>query len=300
MPVVATIQVIVIGAKQYKPINRFFIPSITSEALYELLGKASTGMLNSKGGDGMDVLFISAFHNTTDKQLLEKLLKVFFKYEEESRSYLGKGYFDKLLQKINDVASPELKNLISVNKEENKEEENMNAQQPSEMTNRQELDSKNKAELIQTALEILKKKQPSVIINADDLEVNVLGNDQDILVQWQRKVTFIPLKNRFNEIYKYDIMVSLMTNYISKSHYSDSKSSNYFESDSLFSLTNDDEKIIEIAKQVYNNSSKKGQIYVVEKENNYEIIHITESFRSSQLFEKGTFGKGVLTHKEKN
>jgi len=39
----------------------------------------------------------------------------------------------------------------------------MNDQKPSAMTNRQELDSKNKTELIQIALEILKKKQPSLI-----------------------------------------------------------------------------------------------------------------------------------------
>lgn len=175
----------------------------------------------------------------------------------------------------------------------------VNAQQPSEMNNRTELYSKNKQQLIETALEIMKEKQPSVIINADDFEVTVLGNDQNILVQWQRKVTFIPLKNRFNGIYQYDIMVSLMTDCISKSHYSDSKSNNYFESDSLFNLTNDDEKIIEMAKQVYNDSTEKGQIYIVENENDYEMIHITDSFRSSQLIEKDTFEKGLTTHKEK-
>ena len=29
------------------------------------------------------------------------------------------------------------------------------------------------------------------------------------------------------------------------------------------------------------------------------MIHITDSFRSSQLIEKGTFEKGFMTHKEK-
>ena len=158
---------------------------------------------------------------------------------------------------------------------------------------------KSKKELVELALEILKEKQPSAVINADDFEVSVLRNDQDVLVEWQRKVTFIPLKNRFNGIYQYDIMVSLRTNCISKSHYSDLQSNNYFEPDSLFSLTNDDNKIIEIAKKVYDDSTEKGQIYVLEKEKNYEIIQLTQSFRSSQLIEKGTFGKGVLTHKEK-
>lgn len=161
------------------------------------------------------------------------------------------------------------------------------------------LKSKQRQELIEMALEILKEKKPSVIIDSDDFEVSVLGNSQDILVQWLRKVTFIPLENRFKGIYQYDITVSLMTNCISKSHYSDLKYNNYVESDSLFSLTSDDEKIIEIAKQVYDDSNEKGQIYVVEKENHYEIIQITDTFRSGQLIDKKTFSKGLLTHKEK-
>ncbi|MDR7212089.1 TPR end-of-group domain-containing protein [Flavobacterium piscis] len=95
----------------------------TSEALYKLLKKASTDMLNSEGGDAMDELFVPAFKNTTDIKLQEKLLNVFFEYEKEARTYFGKKYFDALLQQIKDVASPELKNLILAKKEEGKEQE---------------------------------------------------------------------------------------------------------------------------------------------------------------------------------
>ena len=95
----------------------------TSEALYQLLKKASTDMLNSEGGDQMEDLFMPAFQNTTNLNLQKKLLKLFFKYEEEARTYFGKGYFDALLQQIKDIASPELEKLIAAKKEENKEQE---------------------------------------------------------------------------------------------------------------------------------------------------------------------------------
>lgn len=95
----------------------------TSEALYELLKKASTDMLNSQGGDQMEDLFIPAFQNTKDEQLQEKLLNVFFEYEKEARGYYGKSYFDQLLQQISDVGSAELQNLILKKKEESKEQE---------------------------------------------------------------------------------------------------------------------------------------------------------------------------------
>lgn len=95
----------------------------TSEALYQLLKKASTDMLNSEGGDQMEALFIPAFENAKDQELQEKLLQVFFEYEKEARGYYGKSYFDQLLLQINDVGSVELQDLILRKKEENKEPE---------------------------------------------------------------------------------------------------------------------------------------------------------------------------------
>lgn len=78
----------------------------TSEALYKLLKKASTDMLYSEGGDALDELFVPAFRNTEDKILQEKILNVFFKYQEEATTYYGEKYFDELLQNITGVVSP--------------------------------------------------------------------------------------------------------------------------------------------------------------------------------------------------
>ncbi len=100
-------------------------PQFTSEALYELLEKASTDMLNSEGGDQMEDLFIPAFQNTLDETLHKKLLEIFFKYVEEASIYYGKASFDNLLQQIIDIASPELEKLISTKKEENKRQEEL-------------------------------------------------------------------------------------------------------------------------------------------------------------------------------
>lgn len=100
-------------------------PQFTSEALYELLEKASTDMLNSEGGDQMEDLFIPAFQNTTDLNLQTKVLEVFFRYEEKAKTYYGKEYFIHLLQQIREIASPELEKIILAKKEENKEEEEL-------------------------------------------------------------------------------------------------------------------------------------------------------------------------------
>lgn len=88
----------------------------TSEVLYELLKKASTDMLNSEEGDAMDELFVPAFQNTKDQKIYEKLLNVFLKYKAEAKTYYGKEYFENLLQKIKEVASPELEHLILAKK----------------------------------------------------------------------------------------------------------------------------------------------------------------------------------------
>ena len=92
-------------------------PQFTSEALYKLLKKASTDMLNSEGGDEMETLFVPAFKNTTDLKLQEKLLKVFFKYKKEAKSFFDKTYFKELLEQIKEFASPELLQLILQKKE---------------------------------------------------------------------------------------------------------------------------------------------------------------------------------------
>jgi hypothetical protein len=88
----------------------------------------------------------------------------------------------------------------------------MNAQKTSAMKNREELDLKNKTELIQIALEILKEKQPSVVINSDDFESTAWKNSKEIVVKFRRYIRFIPLNT---EPYQYyDIIVKLITKQI--------------------------------------------------------------------------------------
>lgn len=85
----------------------------------------------------------------------------------------------------------------------------MNAQKPSAMTNRQELDRKNKAQLIKLGMEILKEKQPSIVINPDDFEGTAWGNSKEIIVKFRRYIRFIPLNT--NPFQYYDITVNLIT-----------------------------------------------------------------------------------------
>jgi len=85
----------------------------------------------------------------------------------------------------------------------------MNAQKTSAMTNRHELDSKYKAELIQTAVAILKEKHPCVIIDSDDFESTAWQNSKEILVKFRRYIRFIPLNTEPNQYY--DITVNLIT-----------------------------------------------------------------------------------------
>lgn len=93
-------------------------PQFTSEALYELLKNASVDMLNSDGGDEMEALFIPALKNTSDLELQNKILDVFFNYEEEGSDYFSSGYFKELLQQIKEIASPDLLEFI-LQKEKN-------------------------------------------------------------------------------------------------------------------------------------------------------------------------------------
>lgn len=88
----------------------------------------------------------------------------------------------------------------------------VNAQKPSEMNNRTELDSKNKQELIQIGLDILKEKQPSLVINPDDFESTAWGNSKEIVVKFRRYVRFVSIDS--DPYQQYDITINLITKQI--------------------------------------------------------------------------------------
>ena len=163
----------------------------------------------------------------------------------------------------------------------------------------EELKSKSKQELIDISLDILQEKQPLLIINPEDFEIVVFANNQDIIVEWKRKITYVPMKDRIKGIYQYDLSVSILTNDISKTFFSGLTAHNHLDQDSVFIPSEEDTKIIEIVENEYNLKDKNGQVYVVERENEYNIICIDEFFRSDQIIEKKTYKKGFITHKEK-
>ncbi len=84
-----------------------YFPQFESEALLELLVKASGDMLNNDGGDGMDDLFVAALNNTKDSEIQQKILDVLevYKKEYEEEEYVEEEYFEDLLERILESAS---------------------------------------------------------------------------------------------------------------------------------------------------------------------------------------------------
>ena len=88
----------------------------------------------------------------------------------------------------------------------------INAQKTSEMENRNELESQSKIKLIQVAIDILKEKQPFLVITPDEYESTAWGNSKEIIVKFRRYIRFIPLGAE--PFQHYDITVNLITKQI--------------------------------------------------------------------------------------
>ena len=73
----------------------------------------------------------------------------------------------------------------------------------------EQLRSKQKPELIEIALEMLKKKEPSVIIDSDEFESTAWENSKEIIVKFRRYIRFISLKADLLQYY--DITVNMIT-----------------------------------------------------------------------------------------
>ena len=162
----------------------------------------------------------------------------------------------------------------------------MNAQKPLAMTNREELGAKNKAELIQIGLKILKEKQPSLIINSDDFETTAWGNSKEILVKLRRYILFIPLNSAPYQYY--DITVNLITKQILP-----------FESGYNFTFyvpTEEDKKKLNFIKEkadLLNPSNS--EITITENEDHYWVSKISKTYFSKFFINKKTgFKSGVI------
>ena len=129
--------------------------------------------------------------------------------------------------------------------------------------NMEYLKSKNKKELIEIALEILKEKQPSITIDPDDFEGTAWGNSKEIIVKFRRYIRFIPLYNDPEKRFSYDITVNLNTNEISP--FDDTfKSEFYIETD-------EDKKAIEFIKKNFDIFSSDFENTIYEGEEEYSV-----------------------------
>nr|WP_294922237.1 hypothetical protein [uncultured Flavobacterium sp.] len=145
--------------------------------------------------------------------------------------------------------------------------------------NMEHLKSKNKNELVELALEILKEKQPSITIDPDDFEGTAWGNSKEIIVKFRRCIRFIPLYNDPEKRFSYDITVNLNTNEISP--FDDTfKSEFYIETD-------EDKKAIEFIKKNFGIFSSDFENTIYEGEEDYYI----------DCKNKYSFGKYVVNKK---
>jgi len=162
----------------------------------------------------------------------------------------------------------------------------INAQKSQVMTDRKNLDQKNKAELIQIGLEIIKKKQPSLVIDYDDFEITAWKNSKEIVVKFRRYIRFIPLNT---EPYQYyDITINLITKQILP-----------FESGYNFSFyipsEEDEKKLNFIKSKAEFPKHPESEIIITENNDHYWVSNKSKTSFSKFFINKETgFKSGLL------
>lgn len=149
-----------------------------------------------------------------------------------------------------------------------------------------ELKSKDKKELIQMAVDLLKEKQPVLEINFDGFESTAWGNSKERIVKFRRYIRFIPLNaERFIH---YDITVNLVTGQILpfESGY------NY----TFSTLSEKDKKVINYIKEKAPFiKQSKSEVTITESEDNYWISETSKtSFRKFFINKKSGFMSGIM------
>lgn len=152
--------------------------------------------------------------------------------------------------------------------------------------NMEHLKSKNKQQLIEIALDILKEKQSSLVVNSDDFEGTAWGNSKEILVKFRRYFRFIPLNTQPNQYY--DITVNLITRQILP-----------FESGYNFTFyipTQADKKQLDFIKDKTNLPKQpNSEITITENENHYWISNRSKTSFSKFFINKKTgFKSGLI------
>jgi len=141
------------------------------------------------------------------------------------------------------------------------------------------LKSKKKQELIDIALETLKEKQPSLVIDLNDFEGTAWGNSKEILVKFRRIIRYIPLGTDPEKRFSYDITVNLNTDEISPFD-------DFFKSE-FYIETKENKKSIEFIKKNFGGFSSDFENTIYEGEEDYFI----------DLQNQYSYGKYVLNKK---
>jgi hypothetical protein len=149
----------------------------------------------------------------------------------------------------------------------------------------EQLQAKKKQELVEIALEILKKKQYSVIIDSEDFESSVWQNSKEIIVKFRRYIRFIPLNSIPYQYY--DITVNLITKQVLP-----------FESGYNFTFyiaTEEDKNKLDFIKKKAGFSKKADlEIIITENEDHYWISSSSKASFSKFFINKKTGVKSGL------
>lgn len=158
--------------------------------------------------------------------------------------------------------------------------------QPTKKYKMEHLKSNSKEQLIRLALEILKEKQPSVVINPDDFEAMAWENSKEVIIKFRRYIRFIPLNTE--PFQYYDITVNLITNQILP-----------FESGydfTFYTPTEADKKKLDFIKSKTNfPKESNAEITITENEDHYWISKKSKTSFSKFFINKETgFKSGVM------
>lgn len=150
----------------------------------------------------------------------------------------------------------------------------------------EQLRSKQKEELIEIALEILKEKQPSVVTDLDEFETSAWKNSKEVIVKFRRYIRFISLKADTSQYY--DISVNLITKQILP-----------FESGYNFIFyipTEEDKKKLKFIKEkAIIPNQPDSEITITENEDHYWISNSNKTSYSKFFINKKTgFKSGII------
>lgn len=152
--------------------------------------------------------------------------------------------------------------------------------------NMENLKSKSKLELIEIAFEILKEKQPSLVINPGDFESTTWGNSKEIIVKFRRYIRFVSINS--NPYQQYDISINLITKQI-------------LPIDSIFDFafykpTEEDKKKVDFVNKKTNfQKQPNSEITITENEDHYWISNNSKTSLSKFFISKETgFKSGLI------